>query len=73
MYLGAILLFLTWAVFLPHWIIVLISISNAAIVYWFMLEGERHNITKYGDTYRRYMIKVPRMNILAGIIRSLKR
>jgi protein-S-isoprenylcysteine O-methyltransferase Ste14 len=72
MYLGAILLFLSWIFFLPHWIIVVISSVNIAIVYWFILQGERKNITKFGDTYRRYMETVPRINLLAGLIRRLK-
>ena len=72
MYLGAMLLFLSWIFFLPHWIIVLISAVNIAIVYWLILQGEHQNITKFGDTYRRYMETVPRINLLAGLIRRLQ-
>jgi protein-S-isoprenylcysteine O-methyltransferase Ste14 len=72
MYLGAILLFLSWVFFLPHWIVLLISSANAAIVYWFILQGERSNITKFGDSYRRYMEAVPRVNLLAGLLRILQ-
>jgi protein-S-isoprenylcysteine O-methyltransferase Ste14 len=72
MYLGAMLLFLSWILFLPHWIVVLISAVNIAIVYWFILQGERQNITKFDDTYRRYIETVPRINLLAGLIRRLQ-
>jgi len=72
MYLGAILLFLSWILFLPNWIIALISITNTVIVYWFMLQGEFQNTSKFGDTYRSYMDKVPRANLLAGILRVLR-
>ena len=72
MYLGAILLFLSWIFFLPHWIIVVISSVNTAIVYLFILQGEGKNITKFGDTYSRYMETVPRINLLAGLIRRLQ-
>jgi protein-S-isoprenylcysteine O-methyltransferase Ste14 len=72
MYLGAMLMFLSWILFLPHWTIVLISCSDVAIVYWFMLKGERQNITKFGDAYRRYMVRVPRMNLLAGLLNLLQ-
>jgi protein-S-isoprenylcysteine O-methyltransferase Ste14 len=72
MYLGAMLLFLSWVFFLPHWSIVLISSANIAIVYWFILQGERQNITKFGDAYRRYMKTVPRINLLAGLVRHLQ-
>jgi protein-S-isoprenylcysteine O-methyltransferase Ste14 len=73
MYLGAILAFLSWIFFLPHWITVLISSVNVAIVYWFILQGERQNIAKFGNTYRRYMDTVPRMNLLAGLLNFLNR
>jgi len=72
MYLGAMVLFLAWIFFLPHWIIVLISSVNIAIVYWFILQGERQNIAKFGDTYRCYMETVPRINLLAGLIIRLQ-
>ena len=72
MYLGAMILFLSWIFFHPHWIIVLISSVNIAIVYWFLLQGERQNITKFGDTYRRYMETVPRINLLTGLSRRLQ-
>ncbi|MEJ2560660.1 MAG: hypothetical protein P8186_31445, partial [Anaerolineae bacterium] len=72
MYLGAMLLFLSWIFFLPHWTIVLISAVNIAIVYGFILQGERQNIARFGDTYRRYMETVPRINLLAGLIRRLQ-
>jgi protein-S-isoprenylcysteine O-methyltransferase Ste14 len=72
MYLGAILLFLSWIGFLPHWIVILVSIINTLIVYWFMLEGERQNIANFGDPYRNYMNNVPRLNLLAGIFRALQ-
>ena len=72
MYLGAMLLFLSWIFFLPHWIIVLISSVNIAVVYWFILQGESQNITKFGDRYRRYMETVPRINLLVGLIRRLQ-
>jgi protein-S-isoprenylcysteine O-methyltransferase Ste14 len=71
MYLGAILAFISWIFFLPHWIILLISFANAAIVYWFILRGEHQNIAKFGDTYRRYMDAVPRINLLVGLLKFL--
>lgn len=72
MYLGAISLFLSWVFFLPHWIILLISSTNAAIVYWFILQGDRSSVAKFGDSYRRYMETVPGVNLLAGMLRILR-
>lgn len=72
MYLGAMILFLSWIFFLPHWIMVLISFVNISIVYWVILQGERRNIDKFGNAYQRYMETVPRINLLAGLIRRMQ-
>jgi protein-S-isoprenylcysteine O-methyltransferase Ste14 len=72
MYLGAMLLFLSWIFFLPHGITVLLSSVNAAIVYGFILQGERANIERFGDAYRRYMDEVPRINLFRGLLRYLR-
>jgi protein-S-isoprenylcysteine O-methyltransferase Ste14 len=72
MYLGAMMLFLSWIFFVPHWIVVLVSLVNIVIVYGFILQGERQNIAKFGDPYRRYMETVPRINLLTGLIKRLQ-
>lgn len=72
MYLGAMVLFLSWIFFLPHWIILLVSMINITIVYGFILQGEAQNITKFGDPYRHYMDAVPRINLIAGLMRRLR-
>ena len=72
MYLGAILLFLSWIFFLPHWIVVLVSVANSAIVFWFILQGDRKNITKFGNAYRHYIEQVPRANLVVGLHRILR-
>jgi len=41
--------------------------------YIIALEADRAGIKKFGDTYRRYMQKVPRMNLLLGLVRLLQR
>ena len=71
MYLGAMLAFLSWIFFLPHWIVALVSFVNIAVVYWFILQGERQNLIKFGDAYISYMENVPRINLLAGIMRKI--
>jgi protein-S-isoprenylcysteine O-methyltransferase Ste14 len=72
MYVGAIILFLSWILFLPHWIILIIAVGNAAIVYWHILQGERRNVETFGSAYRTYMESVPRANLLAGLLRCLR-
>jgi protein-S-isoprenylcysteine O-methyltransferase Ste14 len=72
MYVGAMLCFLSYFFFHPHWLILLLSFVNVAVIYWFILQGEQQNITKFGDAYRRYMESVPRINLLAGVFRRLR-
>lgn len=72
MYLGAMVIFLSWIFFLPHWVVLLISSVNIAIVYWFILHGEHRNIEKFGSAYRRYMEAVPRINLLVGLLRRVQ-
>jgi len=73
MYLGSILLFISMSCFLPHWIMVALSVINLFIIYRFMLEGERQNLEKFRDAYARYMEVVPRANLFTGVIRLLQR
>jgi protein-S-isoprenylcysteine O-methyltransferase Ste14 len=72
MYLGAMLCFLSYFFFHPHWLILLISSTNIVIVYWFILQGEQQNVARFGNVYGRYMEIVPRINLLAGIFRRLQ-
>jgi len=70
MYLGAMICYLSFFFFHPHWLILLMSAANIAIVYCFILQGEQQNIARFGEAYRRYMDRVPRINLLVGILRS---
>jgi protein-S-isoprenylcysteine O-methyltransferase Ste14 len=72
MYLGAMICFLSFFCLHPHWLILLISSANIIVVYWFILQGEQQNIAKFGNAYRRYMETVPRINLLAGILRRMQ-
>ena len=43
------------------------------ILLWFaVIEEEKRNIEKFGDAYRDYMKRVPRINPIAGIVRKYK-
>jgi protein-S-isoprenylcysteine O-methyltransferase Ste14/NAD-dependent dihydropyrimidine dehydrogenase PreA subunit len=71
--LGCILLVSASILISQHWLSAIIGIP---IIVWFYVEvpkAERGLILKFGDAYKRYMQKVPRMNIIVGIIRLLRR
>ena len=73
MYVGGIVLFLSHIFFFQHWIIIINSFIAIVCVYMNIRLEDQRNIDKFGDDYKNYMKKVPRMNFLSGIIRILYR
>lgn len=73
-YLGGILaIFVATPLLYPHWLFVVMGISGAAILYWSAREEEKSLVAQFGDDYRSYMQRVPRMNLVSGIMRRLRR
>jgi len=74
LYLGWILSIFVATIFLyPHWLFAIIGFSGIASVYLISREEDRLNIEKFGKNYKKYMEKVPRMNLLLGVMRLLRR
>lgn len=73
MYLGAMLMFFSHIFLGQNWIVAIGTIVAIACCYLIILSGDQRNIEKFGDDYRHYMEKVPRMNLLLGIVRLLQR
>ena len=73
MYVGAMLIYLSWSFFLPHWLTLLLSLTNIAILYGFILQGDRRNVELFGSEYEQYIERVPRVNYLSGFLKSLRR
>jgi NAD-dependent dihydropyrimidine dehydrogenase PreA subunit len=72
-YLGAILTICASILISQHWLFALIGVFIVWVTLKWIREAEAHLIAKFGDDYRRYMQRVPRMNLLLGIIRLLRR
>ena len=72
--LGSILLMLASILISQHWAAAAIGILITAwtFISW-LPRDEKGLIVKFGDDYKSYMQKVPRMNILVGLIRWLRR
>jgi len=74
LYLGWILSVFVATIFLyQHWIFIVIGIIGVASIYLISREEESLNIKQFGTDYKNYIKKIPRMNIILGVIRLLRR
>jgi protein-S-isoprenylcysteine O-methyltransferase Ste14 len=74
MYLGWVLSIFLATIFLhQHLLFVIIGILGIASVYLVSTQEEHLNIERFGDDYKCYMQKVPRMNVVLGVVRLLRR
>jgi protein-S-isoprenylcysteine O-methyltransferase Ste14 len=72
-YLAGVLLSLALILTTQHWLIAIIGVVAMVLNYLIALKADQELIEKFGDDYKRYMDKVPRMNFLLGFIRLLQR
>lgn len=73
-YLSFILLSIFLILLAQHWLITLIGIAAMVMVYAGIVPQADHaNLEKFGDDYKSYMQKVPRLNFVVGVIRLLRR
>jgi len=69
--------FILWAVagmlLFQHWVIILVGIPIFPLTYIDLVKADKDAIEKFGEDYKAYMKKVPRMNFLIGLLRLLRR
>jgi protein-S-isoprenylcysteine O-methyltransferase Ste14 len=56
-----------------QWLTTVIGVVAMVLDYQIMVEADQAGIEEFGEEYRRYMRKVPRMNFLTGVIRLARR
>lgn len=71
--LGCVLLMSASILISQHWLSAIIGIPVSVWLYIELPKDERGLIIKFGDDYKRYMQRIPRMNLFLGIIRLLRR
>jgi protein-S-isoprenylcysteine O-methyltransferase Ste14 len=72
-YTGGILsIFIATPLLYPHLIFVFLGIPGILLTYFGTKREDKLLIEKFGDEYKRYINKVPSINIIVGIIRKLK-
>ena len=72
-YTGGILsIFIATPLLYPHWIFVFLGIPGIILIYLGIKREDKLLIEKFGNEYKKYMKKVPAVNVLAGILRKIK-
>jgi protein-S-isoprenylcysteine O-methyltransferase Ste14 len=73
-YLGGVFaIFMTTLLWYPHWLFGVLGVVGTAVVYMGCREEDQRLIQQFGDDYIRYMQNVPRMNLLMGVLRLIRR
>jgi protein-S-isoprenylcysteine O-methyltransferase Ste14 len=71
--LGCIIVMLAAMLISQHWAVIIIGITLSVLFYRDAIKEEKGLIVKFGDDYKSYMQRVPRMNLLLGTARMLQR
>ncbi len=69
-FLGHILIIFALIIISQHWISLIVGIILILLLCFAIIKEEKENIEKFGDAYRDYMKRVPRINLIAGIIKQ---
>ena len=72
LYLGAMIMFFSHIFLGQNWITAIGTTIAIVCCYLIILSDEEQNLEKFGDDYKRYMQRVPRINFVLGIIRLLR-
>lgn len=71
-YLGYILLACGFALLSQHWAAVLLAVVGAAFFHLQAVREERYCLARFGESYEQYRRRVPRFNLVLGIVRLLR-
>jgi len=72
LYLGWLLVYLAIMLWSQHWLTIIVGGSGMTCIYLISKQEDQRLVEKFGDDYKRYMLSVPRMNLLVGVIRLLQ-
>ena len=72
-YLGYMCFNVTFMLISQHCLIILLGSLAVTLFYLYALREEKHLIEKFGREYKEYIRQVPRLNILLGLTRAVRR
>jgi len=70
-FLGHILIIFALIIISQHWISLIVGAILIILLCLAIIEEEKRNIEKFGKAYKDYMKRVPRINLIAGIIKQI--
>ena len=73
LYLGWLLMYLAIIFWSQHWLTIIIGVIGMICTYLILKQEDQRLIEKFGDNYKDYMQKVPRMNFFSGVIQLVRR
>ena len=71
-YLGCMSMMFASILVSQHWLSAIVGVPMALWLYTEIPKEEKGLIIRFGDDYRRYMERVPRLNLIVGLIRLLR-
>lgn len=66
---GIYAIFITTLLWYPHWLFAVLGVIGATLTYLSTREEDKKLVQQFGNDYPVYMQRVPRMNIVLGIVR----
>lgn len=73
LYLGWMLVYAALTLLAQHWLVVVVACGGIVSVYLVSVREDDRMLARFGRDYARYMRTVPRVNLLAGVVRLLQR
>ena len=71
-YLAGVLISIALPMITQHWLVALLGLIGIGIYFRDTFDEEERCIKKFGEAYTQYMKRVPRLNIVVGIIRVIQ-
>jgi len=68
-YIGYMICAVGLAMIAQHWAAIALGAAIVPYTAYAVLQEERENLSRFGDEYRAYMDRVPRFNLIAGLLR----
>ena len=56
-----------------HWLVILLGVFSVGMYHWSAIIEEESNLEKFGEAYKDYMCRVPRFNIILGLLKIIQK